>query len=99
MTTRDEPPSLWTITGIIGAAVLSAAGAAIVGFNTFLMTQVWQQAEEIAALEKMVEAVEKEGQRPAPDVTTARVEVDALRSDIAELTKRIDEIEQKTDHR
>ncbi len=78
--------------------MLSAAGAAIVGFNTFLMTQVWRQAEEIAALEKMIEAVEKEDERPGPDVTTARVEVDALRSDIAELTKRIDEMEQKTDH-
>jgi TPP-dependent pyruvate/acetoin dehydrogenase alpha subunit len=29
MTTRDQPPSLWTIAGVIGAAVLSAAGAAI----------------------------------------------------------------------
>ncbi len=62
------------------------------------MTQVWRQAEEIAALEKMIEAVENEDERPGPDITTARVEVAALRSDIAELTKRIDEMEHKTDH-
>ena len=132
MTTGDEPPSLWTIIGVIGAAVLSAAGAAIVGFNSFFVTQLWRQAEEIATLEKVgtiseakidqfetqelintvniaevkaanllvetkAEAVEKELERPSPDVATARVELDALRSDIAELTKRIDEMEHKTE--
>jgi len=132
MTTGDEPPSLWTIIGVIGAAALSAAGAALVGFNTFFLTQLWHQAEEIATLEKIgsisearidhfetqlltdtvniaeikaanllaetkAEAVEKELERPSPDVAIARVEVAALRSDIVELTKRIDEIEQKTE--
>ena len=33
MTTRDQPPSMWTIAGVIGAPALSAAGAALVGFN------------------------------------------------------------------
>ena len=132
MTTGDEPPSLWTIIGVIGAAALSAAGAALVGFNTFFLTQLWHQAEKIATLEKIgsisearidhfetqlltdtvniaeikaanllaetkAEAVQKELERPSPDVAIARVEVTALRSDIAELTKRIDEMEHKTE--
>ena len=132
MTTRDQPPSMWTIAGVIGAPALSAAGAAIVGFNSFFVTQLWQQAEKIATLEKLgtisetkndhfetqqlantvniaevkaanllvetkIEVLEKELERPRPDVATARVELDALRSDFAELTKRIDEVEHKTE--
>ena len=53
MTTSNKPPTLWTVAGVIGAAVLSAAGAAIVGFNSFFVTQLWQQAERIATLEKI----------------------------------------------
>ena len=46
-------------------------------------------------VETKFEVVDKELYRPSPDITTARIELDGLRSDFAELTKRIDEIEHK----
>jgi hypothetical protein len=49
-------------------------------------------------VETKIEVVEKELYRPSPDITTARIELDglrSLRSDFTELTKRIDEIEHK----
>jgi predicted nucleic acid-binding Zn-ribbon protein len=69
-------------------------------FETQELTNTVNIAEVKAAnllVETKIEAVEKELERPRPDVATARVELDALRTDFAELTKRIDEIEHKTE--